>query len=186
MSRLEIAWLLGIIQGDGYVGRYFVEISDMYRENLEVVASTIADLGFRAVIKKDPRENRYRLWINSVEFVNLIKSYGLTSEELVPCVIRGGLVEPYIRGLYDAEGYIEYWKPRKCVRINFAYEYSEVVDFITRHLRERGIHTYTRYSSRVYRVQIYRRQDVLRFIDEIGFSYPVKKKRLSDLLGITP
>ena len=33
MIDSRIAWLLGVIQGDGYVGRYFVEVSDKYEEN---------------------------------------------------------------------------------------------------------------------------------------------------------
>ncbi|WP_181933416.1 LAGLIDADG family homing endonuclease, partial [Pyrobaculum aerophilum] len=65
ISSFDIWWLLGVIVGDGYVGKYFVEISDMHRENLEVAAEVIRRLGFRPVITKDAREKRYRLWVNS-------------------------------------------------------------------------------------------------------------------------
>ncbi len=178
----DLAWLIGVVQGDGHVNKYFVEISDRYKENLEVVASVISKLGFKTVISKDSRESRFRLWINSKDFAALLRNYGADRKDRVPR-IKPELYTHYISGIYDAEGYIEYWKLRGLLRINLAYKYEEVVDFIANVLRDHGIKPYVRFSSRVYRIQIYRKGDVRTFIEHIGFRYPSKKIRVNSLLS---
>ena len=123
----KIAWLLGVISGDGHIDKYFVEISDMHYENLVVVSKIIQEMGYRTSITADKHERRYRLWVNNISFVRLVKEiFGLKRNGLIPTWIKkyqseGDLVvlKGFIRGLYDAEGYIEYWKPRKTLRINF-------------------------------------------------------------------
>ena len=170
----DIAWLLGVIQGDGHVDRYFVEVSDAHKENLDVVASVISKLGYRAVIKRDSRERRYRLWVNSVDFVRFIERSDLLDKGSVPDTIRGRLVIPYVQGLYDAEGYVEFWKPRRMLRINFAYKYYNIARYVAEVLANHGIRPYMRFSSKVYRVQVYRKEDVSKFFTVIGFRYPTK------------
>ena len=180
----DTAWLLGVIQGDGYVGRYFVEISEAYEENLAVVASVISRLGYRAVLRKDPRERRYRLWVNSAAFARFIRECGLLDKRRVPAVIRDELVIPYVQGLYDAEGYVEFWKPRRLLRVNFAYKYFDIVKFVVNLLSNYGIRPYVRFSSRVYRVQVYRKRDAVKFFEVIGFRYPTKSS-FSSYLALT-
>ena len=80
--------MLGIIVGDGYVSKYYVCISDMYYENLVLVKKVLIELGYKAVITRDRNENRYRLWINSVKFVNMLKRLGYKSNKKVPRTIK--------------------------------------------------------------------------------------------------
>ena len=179
----DVAWLLGVITGDGHVGRYFVEISDKYRKNLMIVKKVIEQLGFKAIITKDKRENRYRLWVNSVSFVNYLKRMGLVRGGCLPSQILNttntNLITSYIKGLFDAEGYIELWKPRNTIRINFANSSEEVSFFVRDKLREMGLKPYFRYSSKAYRIQLYRKTDVKTYISLIGFKYPSKLAILS-------
>ena len=67
----------------------------MYEENLRVVASVIMWMGYSVVIRRDVRENRYRLWVNSVKFTNFIRQCGLIDKKTVPSVLQGELVKPY-------------------------------------------------------------------------------------------
>ncbi len=169
----DVWWLFGVIAGDGHVSRYFVEISDMYKENLEVVAGVIKKLGYKAVITRDRRENRYRLWVNSKAFADLVRGIGTP----IPRVEFDRIA--FVQGLYDAEGYVEFWKPRKIIRINFANKDEEIIRLVIRTLKGIGIEKpYIRYSTRCYRVQIYRKVDVLTYIKNIGFRYPSKQRRL--------
>nr|BAA86984.1 homing endonuclease [uncultured archaeon pHGPA13] len=151
----DVWWLLGVIAGDGYVGKYFVEISDMHKENLEVVADAIRKLGCKPVITKDARERRYRLWVNSKAFADLIKGLGFP----IPKPPFNHVA--YVQGLYDAEGHVEYWRPKRTVRINFANKNWDIIRLVIETLTSIGVQKpYVRYSSRSYRVQLYRKEDV--------------------------
>ena len=177
----EEAWLLGLVIGDGHVSVYFVEISDRFKENLIIAKSVIEMLGFDAKITRDNRENRYRLWVNSRKFVEKLHELGYANNMRVPKTIinceDSKIIHAFIRGLYDAEGYVENWRSRGMMRINFSNKSKEIIDFIAKILRSLGIKPYLRYSSKAYRIQIYRKQDVHKFLQEIGFSYPSKLGR---------
>ena len=174
----DIWWLFGVIAGDGHVNRYFVEISDAYKENLEIVARVIRELGYKAVITRDKREKRYRLWVNSKAFADYVREIGTP----IPRVKFE--VNAFVQGLYDAEGYVEFWKPRRTIRINFANRDEEIVKLVVEALKNIGVEkVYMRYSSRSYRVQIYRKTDVLVFAENIGFRYTTKQNRLLSLLS---
>ena len=181
-----ISWLLGIIVGDGYVSRYFVEISDQYCENLLIVKKCVEVLGYKAVISKDRRENRYRLWINSKRFVEYVCSLGVKQSSIPSYVVAGGLQEKlrFIQGLFDAEGYIEFWKPRRSIRINFANKDRDLICFVSNMLRLLGIKTYVRFSSKVYRLQIYSKRDISAYMKYVGFAYPTKIRRYQALLKL--
>ncbi|RFA93061.1 hypothetical protein CGL51_13540 [Pyrobaculum aerophilum] len=85
----------------------------------------------------------------------------------------------FVQGLYDAEGYVEYWKPRRTVRINFANKNWEIIKLVVETLKGVGIKKpYVRYSSRSYRIQLYRKDDVMAFAQNIGFRYPTKYNKL--------
>ena len=179
----EEAWLLGLVIGDGHVSVYFVEISDRFKENLIFAKSVIEMLGFDAKITRDNRENRYRLWVNSRKFVEKLHRLGYASNMSVPKTIidceDSKIIHAFIRGLYDAEGYVENWRPRGMTRINFSNKSKEIIDFIAKVLRSLGIKPYLRYSSKAYRIQIYRKQDVHKYLQEVGFSYPSKLGKIN-------
>lgn len=182
LKDCDVAWLLGVIAGDGHVDRYFVEISDRHKENLEVVGEAVSKLGYKYVITKDLRENRYRLWVNSKKFVNfLISELGYSPSLKIPQKTFNKLC--FTQGLYDAEGYVEYWKPRNAVRINFANKSAAVIDLVLSALKNAGItKPYVRHTSRAYRIQIYRKKDVETYAAKIGFRYPTKRNKLALLL----
>ncbi len=178
----EEAWLLGLIVGDGHVSRYFVEISDRFYENLAFTKDIISQLGFKSKITKDKKENRYRLRITSKKFVKKLQELGYKDNFTIPRLILQSrdkdIVHSFVRGLYDAEGYIEKWKPRNIIRINFSNKSLKIVEFVLKVLGAINIKTYFRYSCRAYRIQIYRKRDVEKFLGNIGFWYPKKLERL--------
>ena len=98
-------------------------ISDMYYESLVLVKKVLIELGYKAVITRDRNENRYRLWINSMKFVNMLKRLGYKSNKKVPRTIKEYHMysKCFIRGLYDAEGNIEFWKPRSINTYKFNF-----------------------------------------------------------------
>ena len=179
--------MLGIIVGDGYVSRYFVEISDQYYENLVVVKQCIENIGYKAVITRDPKEDRYRLWINNKAFVEYIYNLGYRKYS-PPIAIEEAVLEEklaFVRGLFDAEGYIEYWKPRRMIRINLSNKSIDIINFARDTLVQLRMNPYIRFSSKTYRLQIYRKADVEEYIKQIGFTYPQKIRRLQTLLMLT-
>mgnify|MGYP001773281916 CR=1 FL=1 len=73
-------------------------------------------------------------------------------------------IKAHVQGLYDAEGHVEYWKLRQIVRINFTNKNWDIVKLVVETLKSVGAQKpYVRYSSRSYRVQLYRRGDVFVF-----------------------
>ena len=187
----EIAWLLGIITGDGHINKYYIVISDKYYENLKVVKSVIKKLGYKSKITRDKYEDRYRLWINSKKFVLYIKPLGLSASGQLPVYILSkkynhALVRSFLKGLYDAEGYVEYWKPRRRLRVVLTNKSEQLIRFSYNYLKLNGLKPYLRYSSRAFRIQIYRKRDLFWFISNIGFNYPSKIKKLNEYYQLLP
>ncbi len=167
----DMDWLLGVVHGDGCIQKYFVEISDEHERNLSIVRDVVKKLfGKEAKITKDRSENRFRLWINSKSIAENLGSR--TPKNLIS----------YIQGLFDAEGYVEFHKPTNSIRINFSTANSKLAKFVLEFFISKGYRPYFRYSSKAWRVQLYRKKDVVRFSREIGFRYPTKKEKLRSLL----
>ncbi|MDW8044104.1 MAG: LAGLIDADG family homing endonuclease, partial [Nitrososphaerota archaeon] len=128
-----IAWLVGVVQGDGHVNKYFVEISDEHFENIMVVAGAVERLGLKPKVTRDKSERRYRLWICNKKFADLMKTYG-AHDKIHPANVEPIYHRSYIRGLYDAEGSCEFWRKRNMIRINFSNKSPYIVNFVSQYL----------------------------------------------------
>jgi len=91
-----------------------------------------------------------------------------------------------LKGLYDAEGYVEYWKPRRRLRVVLTNKSEQLIRFSYNYLKLNGLKPYLRYSSRAFRIQIYRKRDLFWFISNIRFNYPSKIKKLNEYYQLLP
>ncbi|WP_456481276.1 LAGLIDADG family homing endonuclease [Methanopyrus sp.] len=129
------------------------------------------------------------MWINSKAFVTYMQSLGLHSSGQLPIYVAERkdahtIVRSFLKGLYDAEGHVEYWKPRGTIRITLANKSRDLLDFTYNYLKRCGLKPYLRYSARAFRIQLYRKGDVRWFIRNIGFRYPVKLRKINKYIKL--
>ena len=93
----------------------------------------------------------------------------------------------FLRGFFDSEGCVEVWKGREVIAISASNYDLDVLEFARILLEQLGIHsriyrikrkgqvskirgdTY-RYNSDLHALKIYRRNDIRRYVDMIGFT----------------
>ncbi len=97
--------------------------------------------------------------------------------------------KPYIMGFWDAEGGLPK-NPKKCKRaeqtyISFHQKELEPLEFIQKTLQDLGFITTNMTKCKgAFEFRITRKNEILRFIKEIGTKHPDKQKRLNELKNV--
>lgn len=135
----NVAYLLGVILGDGNIDKRSIGIRDKRKENLEKVNSMFSEtFDISGRIKKIPFKNAFGLRIHSIELAknldikhNTVKFLELISKS--PEKVRMA----FISGLIDTDGSL-------CREIIISQENKTVLDFVQGMLLMSGVHSIIR------------------------------------------
>ena len=182
----KLAEIVGIMLGDGsnYVnlpkGTYQVRVASNFRTEQEYLLKFMKPL-FENLFKingwilKRPRLGCIYLCFDSKELVYFLDSVGVPcdsrkSKAPIPNWIkaRKPFLVSCLRGLFDTDGSVFlYNKPRDLVRISFKNANSRLLNDVRASLLQLGFHP----NKMTYRtVSLTRKEDVARFVREIGFN----------------
>ena len=71
-NKINLAYLVAIISGDGTVTKYYIRISDRYRKNIQYLKLLFKNLGIKTYLKKET-DKKFILKINSKKFIDYLK-----------------------------------------------------------------------------------------------------------------
>ncbi|GEM_PF-6716870 len=108
----NIAYLLGVLHGDGYLGKNYFEIPVNLRDYdyVKVLVDILRNSGLNPKVYK---YNRYEVYTNSRVFKDYLESFGPTKCETwnIPLAIQDNKLNikaAYLSGLFDTDGTITY------------------------------------------------------------------------------
>lgn len=189
----DIAYLAGLISGDGNIQNYFTRIVDQYKENLQCAEVILKrQLKLPTTLRKE-KDNKWLLEINSKvvsEFFEKVIGVPIGSKDNinVPQIIKKARSEiklAYIKGWMDAEASVEQWfktKEKWYPRICFKIKNKKIWKWMTKELETYNI-CVSKYIDKEnsYRFQINRRDSIKSYLMFVGFLYPTKLKKLKKL-----
>ena len=203
----EQSHFLGGYTGDGnvchqgHLKNTSMVITDESTEMLEKYREEAEQFGFFGLIRKyckDEINRRNRLHLNKAEIVRKIREeypeiFERSKNRSVPLKImrqKNHLLAGYLRGIFDAEGFLSDHSvdisvsSKKLIRqmqlllLRFGIK-SSVISFSSRERKVRG--KTIRGGTLFWRLSI-NGMDVRRFEEKIGFSHPVKKRKLTGMI----
>lgn len=165
------SYIAGLIAGDGHLEplTHRTIISTNNLSLLGKAKALLRSLGFSPSICFDKTGGKvWKISVYSEKFQQtLVEKYGLVTGNktvtMKPPLISGSAEEPYIAGLYDAEGWYEllhqkYW------RIRFKIKNLPVASWVNSRLVARGFHATLRPKDRCWIVDVNRQPEVKRFL----------------------
>jgi hypothetical protein len=188
-SNPEIeAYLAGVISGDGYLHKNFIQIDGDSKEWLETVSRFFQELfGKKGKLVAKQNSKGARLYLSSREISKHFNNewcipFGNKSSIITPPVDK--LQEPdaaraYLIGWFDSECHVEHWrKPntnKTYLRIQFKTKSKPIRDFLAKILQDCNI-TISSYKDceNSYRIQIGSRNSIEAFENNFFFIHPNK------------
>jgi len=186
----ELAYILGLIMGDGTV--YCYEKKDdcsicLINTNKLIVDEYIRaceKLGFHVgvvTLKPKPpgKKQLYRACFRSKAFAEWYQNIDI--KYLEHFLREDELFNAFLRGFFEADGTLYWGRSRKIV--NIYNNNVELLEFIAKRLKERGYNSVGIYRNRgrTYSLTIQTGDDVLRFLSEIK---PVVKNKIMDWMEL--
>ncbi len=201
----ELAYIVGVMFGDGSVGfrragrsyRYRIRLKVVDREFAEEFKRCLEVIGLKPSLRLERDRSRCDRWCVEANSKLLYEFLKQPKEELFK-VARMYPVE-FLRGFFDSEGCVEVWKEHRVMAISASNYDLEILKFAGSLLGQLGIHsriyrikkrglvskiredTY-RYSSDLYSLKIYRLDDIRRYVSIIGFTIRRKLEKAKNLL----
>jgi intein/homing endonuclease len=192
----NLAYLFGVIKGDGYIGKNFIHITTSNLTFTQILKQKIIKwCGLNCSIKNYKTGSGGFLWyvfLNSAEVVDLFKSLGLsslkTNEEKAN----------FVKGFADAEGSVTIFndwnkniqKYRKNYKVAIYNSDKELIQGVQNILSSLGIKSsiYKRLPKNTFGKKpkyelVISHKSVKRFSEIIGFEYPEKNEKLNKIIG---
>ena len=188
-SNPEIeAYLVGVISGDGYLHKNFVQIDGDSREWLEIINQFFWELfAKRGKVVNKKNSNGVRLYLSSRKISKHFNKewnipFGNKSKTITPptdMLQEYEKARAYLIGWFDSECHVENWrKPntdKTYLRIQFKTKSEPIRDFLAKILDESKITTSCyRDCENSYRIQIGSRQSIDAFKNNFFFVHPNK------------
>jgi intein-encoded DNA endonuclease-like protein len=188
----EKAYILGVLCGDGHINENFVqlEINKNDEEFMKEFIKCFKDVyGLKFSYHFRPKRNTLATYISPEFICDDLLSYGAfgVRKWRVPEVILKSneieIISPFLRGFFDSEG---------CVANRFiilgVVNKKGALD-IVKLLRKVGINasfkeylkTFKNYSTYVYTIGIYGKENIMRFKNMVNFTLSRKKRKLENL-----
>jgi len=175
---------LGYTLGDGSFDHGKIILYDKDEKTLRHYESFIKKLGLPCTLNKRKGKGCFELKIYSQPFIQIIKKHFpgiLGTSKSIPTNIHSlpnSLLSCFIRGLYDAEGYVD------STRIGIGMTNENIIRVLQFLLLRFGI--ITSYSkekkSNKHKLEIFDQESCKKFSDFIGFNHKQKKIKLKKLL----
>ncbi len=201
----ELAYIIGVIFGDGSVSFRKSGRSYNYRIRLKVVDKEFAEefyeclrsIGLKPSFRLERDRTRCDRWCVEANGKLLYEFLKQPKEKLFD-VARQFPTE-FLRGFFDSEGCV-YWNERRKRLLITASNYDlELLQFVQKLLASLNIHSkiylqayegksvrirdeYYEYKQDFYRLDIYRLSAVAEFAKSVGFTIPRKAEKLRDKL----
>lgn len=192
----ELAYLFGVIKGDGHIAKNFIHITTSNQEFAQILKEKLKNWsGLNVTIKKYRTGNGNFLWyifLNSIEAVKLFKFLDLSS------LRTDEEIASFIRGVADAEGSVTIFKSFDKNRQKYKRNYKIVIYNSDKKLIE-GIQKllfFLGIRSFIYRILpknsfgknpkyelVISHKSMKRFSELVGFNYPEKMEKLNRLIG---
>jgi len=187
--RPEFWWLIGYLQGDGHVDSKTIACTSIDRELIESVVSLLEELfELRSANRTflDRRSNRrpiIHLEAFSTELSKWLAEQGFRfgiSRWNVPVLPRN-FFSSYLAGLLDSEGCVHVSKnkiTKPSIRvIEFTSKNRKSLGMIGEKLTEYGIKSRVSIYRSISRLEIYGRENLKWFVDNVGPSSRLPRKR---------
>lgn len=202
LESIELAELFGIIVGDGHVEKitvgkkvrcYSIDIAGDSRNDKDYLTNYVSSLfkklfNEKGSLRYSKNSNCLHLKIHGKKIVEFIEKKGILSGnkknncQTIPEWIfsDNNYLESFIRGLIDTDGCVYYIsKNNRNLRISFTSYISTLISDVRASFIKLGFH-----PSEIIRnkdIILSRKEEVKRFIDEIGFSNNKHLKRIQKL-----
>ena len=181
MSK-NLCQLLGYYLGDGSNDNDKIKFSDGKIENILMYNKLIKKLfGIKGKIRKDPRCNCFYLILDSRLLVRYLKeNFPELENKEIPSLIQKCKLEDvasFIRGLYDAEGYVNEDS------LYFGNTSKPLVEVLRLLLLRFGIVAFPEKTKTEYRLAVSKLRDIRRFNNFIGFDDKSKEAKLQKLIS---
>ncbi len=196
----KLAEFIGLFLGDGGISKENQATITLNKqkdsEYIDFVCNFIEELfQIKPAVysyKTKSKENIKTVAINSCNLVNFLKRKGVVSGDKVakqvevPQWIKDSesFSRGCLRGLIDTDGGVFYRRRKnkvKGVGIVFTNRSKPLLNFIERVLTKNGFHP--KISSRNEDILLYRNEEVVRYLNFIGFSNPYKRKRVQNFIN---
>ncbi|MFX1533028.1 MAG: LAGLIDADG family homing endonuclease [Promethearchaeota archaeon] len=206
-------YILGLLAGDGRIsidtretgyGGIAIGLSNRETILMNSFEDLFTSIGFK-VTKSEGTEERpaeYRIWSKLI--YHIFSKFGLSpspkSKDISPnteiLFYQKKYLQSYLRGLFDADGWIHVRKERSrgSSHVGFASTSKKLIDFIQYGLARFGIMPYIRIKepkttinmfgkqinskNQIYELTFSNYSDILRFSEKIGFKHPAKCNKL--------
>lgn len=189
----ELAWWVGVVKGDGYVGRYCVKLAvkdKCLADRWAIIGSSLFN-----IFPKSNKTKRglYAVWFNSVLLVNFLKKgFGLFGKYIwdIPASIKEAQPEimfGFLRGLFDAEGCAKL--SRKACAVSIISVRHECMEQIKEILNKYNIKSILREEKRkdrkntYYVITIWGFDNIRKFAKNINFTIKRKCAVIFDYLN---
>jgi hypothetical protein len=192
----ELAYLFGVIKGDGYFGKNFLHITTSDKEFAQVLKEKLQNWsGLNVIVKKYKTGSGGFLWyvfLNSTEAVKLFKSLNLSSlrtkEEK----------SSFIRGFADAEGSVTIFKNWDKKRKKYKRNYKitlynsnkKLIRDVRKLLISLGIKSFVYkilpkncFGKNLKYQLVISHKSMKKFSELVNFEHPEKKLKLIKLTG---
>jgi len=206
----RLAYFVGYLQGDGSIqsNKKRMDFTDEDSKQIEMINELCLDL-FNIegrIYSQDSRISKkpmYRLDIGSLVLNSYLhKIFGINRGKKhnlrIPNIFKNNreILRWYLVGLFDADGTLPK-NPDKCKQlfVDITLKDKEFIEELKSSLKLFDIHTLKPYCrvaksptsdtiSKTWELRIRKKDMIIRFLNEVGFSHPVKSKRAEKLLQI--
>jgi len=198
----HLSYVIGVYFGDGSIGlsehKYRIRLKVVDREFAEAFARALEDIGAnaRVYVESDGRRDRFVAEATSKFLYMFLKQ---PKEALFE--VAKEYPQEFLRGFFDSEGCFNFNKNERQGFVSASNYNREVLTFCQKALESLGISSKIvltkrkgttvkiwgkeyQYSSDLYEIRIYRKDDLSKFYRLIGFTISRKQKLLEEYLGI--
>lgn len=190
----ELAWLLGLMHGDGNTSGKRLLFTDKCKKFQEVIHRVFKKI-FGVQLNLFHDKNRHSYYSHTKN--RLLYAFFTETLEVPKGAVRKNLKIPkfvkrfnsklkaaYICGLFDAEGSVR----KRQAQVSFYTTTKELFEFVGNFLKNKKIEfsTYTRKrgKKKEFEIHVYGRDDLARFNKFVELKHPEKRKRLTLFLGL--
>ncbi len=199
----ELAYVIGVMFGDGSVSfrksgrsyKYRIRLKVVDREFAEEFKRCLEALGLKPSIRLERDRSRCDRWCVEVNSKILYEFLSQPKEKLFEVVEK--FPAEFLRGFFDSEGCVYWHERRKRLMITAGNYDLELLQFVQRILASLNIHSkiylqayegksvrirneYYEYKQNFYRLEIYRRSALAEFAKNVRLSILRKAEKLKN------
>lgn len=201
MNENKVAYLVGIICGDGYVSSQgsLIEVKAEHQMFLKNVYAPLVKKLFNItprIIPESSGKHAYRCYFNSILVVNLLKSWNIVSPKTyivcAPLWIKESNIKTkinFVRGVMDSDGTISTKRNRDIINyptIALQSRSEKLVEDVTNMLIETGLNakqgSWNKRGKPMFMVRLYGFKQLDEYMNKISFRHPFKLKKALNIL----